>query len=585
MTSHPVKPPGALPSAPTDSRDAETVLKVLPAAASAAPLDGEKLALALAGRYRVEAELGAGGMGRVFRAIDLALERPVALKTILPEVLADPHWIERFRLEATVVAGLQHPGIVQVYEILEIEGAPVLVMEYVHGTELGKAVDQQRFRDADLAQVMAEVCDAVAFAHSHGVIHRDIKPGNILLTAEGMPKVADFGLATHRGRPTSAALEHAEAGSVLGSPSYMAPEQARGDSRHIDSRSDVYGLGATLYYSLTGRPPVRRATLADAVDPLLKGDVVPPSRLRPAVSHDLEAVCLKAMAREPEERYAGAAEMARDLRNAVSGLRVSARRYRWWEMVARAIAYRGEAFALGVVTVLLMLAGIYLSLLTLHGTAKASLFEELRRHVTDLASTAALMVDPAWVRAVSGPDPEAAPEARRLTALLAEIDDHVPDIRYMWLMKRSRTGPSTMEFVAVSVQQPPEGTAWTASTPAPARPGQLFDASPFPELLKGLEGPTADRSYDLTDEWGVALSGYAPVRDETGHAIAVLGVDIAQTDLDDQFAELDRSLVLGLTLSGILSMVALILILVTVVGRWGRSEGAGRRRTAPRGGR
>jgi hypothetical protein len=539
---------------------------------------------ALAGRYRVEAELGAGGMGRVFRATDLALERPVALKTILPEVLADPHWIERFRLEATVVAGLQHPGIVQVYEILEIAGTPVLVMEYVHGTELGKAIDQQRLRERDLAVIMAEVCDAVAFAHSHGVIHRDIKPGNILLTAEGVPKVADFGLATHRGRELSATLEHAEAGSFLGSPSYMAPEQARCDSARIDSRSDVYGLGATLYYALTGRPPVRGASLADAVEQLLKGDVAAPSRLRPAVSRDLEAVCLKAMAKDPDARYAGAADMAGDLRNAVSGLRVSARRYHWWEMVARAVASRTEAFVLGVVTVLVMLAGIYLSLITLHGTAKDSLFGEMRRHVTDLASTTALMIDPAWVRAVTGPDPAATPEAVRLTALLGEIDEQVPDIRYLWIMRRTRPDSPTLEFVAVSEPPLPEGAAWTGPGPPPARPGQLYDASPYQELLEGFDGPTADRSHGAPDEWGIGLSGYAPVRDENGRSIAVLGVDVAQTELDDQFAVLDRSLVIGLALTGILSAVALILIVVTVVGRWGRGDAA-RRRTVRQAGR
>jgi hypothetical protein len=190
------------------------------------------------------------------------------------------------------------------------------------------------------------------------------------------------------------------------------------------------------------------------------------------------------------------------------------------------------------------------------------------------------MIDPAWIRAVDRPGADESPEAARLTALLAEIDQQIPDIRYLWVMRKSRMGPPTMEFVAVSVPQLPAGATSTGPTPAPARLGQLFDASPFPELLKGFDGPTADRSYDLTDEWGVALSGYAPIRDETGRAIAVLGVDIGQTDLDDQFAALDRSLVLGLALAGILSLAALILIVVTIIGRWSRAEGAGRRSAA-----
>jgi hypothetical protein len=325
---------------------------------------------------------------------------------------------------------------------------------------------------------------------------------------------------------------------------------------------------------------VRAATLADAVERVQKGDYCPPSGLRPGVSRDLEAICLKAMAREPEARYGGAADMARDLRNAITSFRVSARRYRWWEMVGKAIASRTEAFVLGVGTVLVMLAGIYLSLLTLHGTAKDSLFEEIRRHVTDLASTTALMIDPAWVRAVSGPDAATTHEAAHLTALLAKIDEQVPDIRYVWIMRRTRPGSSMLEFVAFSEPPLPEGATWTGPGPAPARPGQLYDASPYPELLEGFDGPMADRSYGLPDEWGIGLSGYAPVRDETGRAIAVLGVDIAQTELDDQFAALDGALVLGLALAGVLSVIALILILVTVVGRWSRGEG-GSRRFAP----
>jgi hypothetical protein len=518
-------------------------------------------------------------MGRVFLATDLALERPVALKTILPEVLEDPHWTERFRLEATVVAGLQHPGIVQVYEILEVRSTPVLVMEYVPGAELRQAVDEGRFDDRELARLMAEVCDAIAFAHSHGVIHRDLKPGNVLVSADRAPKVADFGLATDRSRRRSAALERAEEGSILGSPSYLAPEQALGDPRRIDSRCDVYGLGATLYYALTRRPPFRAPTFTEVVEQVVNGALAPPSRVRPGVNPDLEAICLKAMARDPDDRYQTAGEMARDLRNATAGLRVSARRYGAGETVARAVASRKEPFALAVVTVLLMVAGIFGSVSMLHANAKAALFDELRRHVTDLASTAAMTIEPAWVRAASGPEGPAAPETQKLTALLSRIDQHNPDIRYVWVMRRSGKDPATMAFVAVSVPEDDDGSG---PATAAARPGDLYDASRFPELLLGFEGPTADRDYELNDEWGVALSGYAPVVDEAGQAIAVIGVDVARAELDDRFAALDRSLVVSLVLSAALAVGALLLVTVTVVGRW-RQTGSGEPVRAARG--
>ena len=304
------------------------------------------------GRFRVERELGAGGMGEVYLATDPALERFVALKVIRPEILEDPHWLDRFRLEATVSAGLQHPNIVQVYDILQAAGRPVLVMEYVDGTDLKHALQTGALDETEVVRIMAEVCDGLAFAHMRGVIHRDIKPGNIMLARDGVPKIADFGLATQGGRSISASIDAAEQDCVLGSPGYMSPEQARGDQRAIgNSRTDIYSLGATLYFALTGRSPVDGVSQTALVDAVINGDIRPPSQVRPSVNRDLEAVCLKALATQPEHRYASAAEMARDLRNALAGRPLLARRYGRWETLRRAVAYKRAAFIAGVAAV------------------------------------------------------------------------------------------------------------------------------------------------------------------------------------------------------------------------------------------
>jgi len=541
------------------------------AAAHTDDLDMETLGRALAGRYRLESVLGAGGMGQVFRAFDVVLDRSVALKTIRPEIVADPHWLDRFRFEATVAAGLQHPNIVQVYEILEVMGRPVLVMEYVDGADLTCALRAGALSEAEAVRIITAVCDALSFAHARGVIHRDIKPGNIMLGRDGVPKIADFGLATQRGRRVSTAIEEQEQGSLLGSPSYMSPEQARGDMQAIDNRTDIYSLGATFYFALTGRSPVRGGTVTEILRAVVTGDLRPPSQFRPGLSPDLEAICLKAMAPEPERRYGSAAAMAVDLRNLAANRPVSARHYSLWEMLRRAVGSRRGAFAAGVGAVVLAFIGIAAAVVILHSIAKSEVFEGMRHQVRDLASMTALMVDPRQVSAaLEHPDP-ATPAVARLQALLTQARSRSPELRYVWIMARARAGPTTMlQFVADSGPSTEAGDATSAPEVVPEQPDELFDASRYPELLRGFEEPAADRDYTVTDQWGIALSGYAPINDASGRAAAVLGVDMSEADLTARFEVLDQALITTLVLSGALSFLALILVAVTITNLWSR---------------
>ncbi|MCU0934924.1 MAG: serine/threonine protein kinase, partial [Gammaproteobacteria bacterium] len=418
---------------------------LLPDVAPSPPsLGTAALEAALGNRYRVEFELGAGGMGRVYRATDLVLDRPVALKTVHPEILADPQWLARFRVEAAVAAGLQHPNIVQVHEILEVGATPVLVLELVEGSDLTHRVEAQAPSPRQAARLLAEVCEALEYAHGHGVIHRDIKPANILLGPDGVPKLTDFGLAVRPDRMPAGSLD---AEGIVGTPSYMAPEQARGEARAITNRSDVYALGATLYFALTGQPPFRGSTFSGVIEQVVRADPARPSALRPAVDRDLEAICLKAMQKDPATRYGSAGEMARDLRNVLAGRPVTARRYGPLEAVARALAAGKTAFALGLLAVALLLAGVNAAVYLLYSQATADVFEELRRKVRDLANTAVLLVDPEQVQALSGPDAVHRPEARTLAAQLDAIRGRSPDVRYVWIMRRAPAGGAAMEFV------------------------------------------------------------------------------------------------------------------------------------------
>jgi tetratricopeptide (TPR) repeat protein len=248
-------------------------------------------------------------MGVVYKARHPRLNRAVALKMLLAGPYAGPGDLERFLREAETVAGLRHANIVQVHEAGDVDGRPYFTMEFVEGGSLEQKLAGTPLPAREAAALLAVVAAAVHAAHRHGIVHRDLKPGNILLTADGTPKLTDFGLARHL--EGSAGLTRS--GAPLGTPSYMAPEQAEGKLREVGPAADVYALGAILYELLTGRPPFRAETAAETLRQVVSQDAVPPSRLNAAVPRDPETICLKCLEKDPRQRYASAAALAEDL--------------------------------------------------------------------------------------------------------------------------------------------------------------------------------------------------------------------------------------------------------------------------------
>jgi serine/threonine-protein kinase len=277
--------------------------------------------------YEVEAVLGRGGMGVVYQARHLRLNRPVALKMLLGGAYAGPHERARFQREAEAVAGLRHENIVRVYDVGDHDGRPFFTMEYVEGGSLADQLTGAPQPARQAAALVATLAEAVRVAHQGGVVHRDLKPGNVLLTADGTAKVSDFGLA--RRLQGGAALT--QSGVPVGTPSYMAPEQARGQARAIGPAVDVYALGAILYELLTGRPPFRGETAAATLQEVITRDPVPPTRLNSNVPRDLDTICLKCLHKEPGRRYASAAALADDLRRFGEGRPIQARPVGWAE--------------------------------------------------------------------------------------------------------------------------------------------------------------------------------------------------------------------------------------------------------------
>jgi hypothetical protein len=259
--------------------------------------------------YEVLGELGRGGMGVVYKARQVRLGRLVALKMVLAGGHAGPDELARFRTEAEAVARLNHPGIVQIYEVGEHQGLPYFSLEFCPGGSLAQKLGGTPLPARQAAELVEALARAVEAAHRAGVVHRDLKPANVLLTAEGKAKVTDFGLAKKLGEAGQTA-----SGAVMGTPSYMAPEQAGGKTKEIGPAADVYALGAILYEALTGRPPFKAATAMDTILQVLERQVMPVRQLQPGVPRDLETVCLKCLQKEPAKRYASAAALAEDLR-------------------------------------------------------------------------------------------------------------------------------------------------------------------------------------------------------------------------------------------------------------------------------
>jgi serine/threonine protein kinase len=307
-------------SAPQTVRDSRETIDPIPASPTVVAVSWPKIK-----GYEILGELGRGSKTIVYRALHLRLNRVVALKMLGPDPDLRPEELVRFLNEAEVVARLQHPNIVQIYDMGAHERGPFFTMEYLKGGRLDQMLAGTPLSARPAARIVETLALAVHAAHQQGVIHRDLKPANVLLAQaprarpqesnqirrlkQSMLKLIDFGLAKCMQVGPGLTRE----GDLLGTPSYMAPEQAQGNLDKIGPLTDVYGLGAILYELLTARPPFKAATILRTVSQVLRVKPVPPSKLNPKLPPDMEAICLKCLAKEAQDRYVSAAALAEDL--------------------------------------------------------------------------------------------------------------------------------------------------------------------------------------------------------------------------------------------------------------------------------
>lgn len=267
------------------------------------------------GKYELLEEIGRGGMGVVFRARQTDLDRNVAIKMILSSRLASADDVGRFHAEAKAAGSLRHPNIVAIHDAGEVHGQHFFAMDYVEGHSLAQALASGPFEPKHAAQCVAAIGRAVHYLHEHQIIHRDLKPSNILLAPDGTPYVTDFGLA----KALAVDSPHTQTGTMVGTLSYMAPEQTLGESGSISPKSDVYSLGAILFELLTGRPPFQNASPFDTLMQIMEEDPPRPRKLNPRVPLSLEWICLKCLEKQPKNRYESAAALVADLEGYLRG--------------------------------------------------------------------------------------------------------------------------------------------------------------------------------------------------------------------------------------------------------------------------
>jgi eukaryotic-like serine/threonine-protein kinase len=380
--------------------------------------------------YAIESVLGRGGVGVVHKARQLSLGRMVALKMLLAGPYAGPHERLRFQREAEAIAALHHANIVQVYDVGEHEGRLYFTMEFLEGGSLAQKIQGTPQPAREAAGLMSTLARAVQAAHQAGIVHRDLKPGNVLLTADGTPKLSDFGLAKRQESGDGLTLS----GAALGTPSYMAPEQAQGRTGAAEPPVDVYALGAMLYELLTGRPPFRAANHAETLRQVIFEDVVPPSRLNASVPRDVETICLKCLQKTPGLRYAGAEALAEDLDHFLRGEAIAARPDGRLQRVVRRIRRRPVLATVVAASTLLalVLIGGALWLISQRAAGERAAEEDLREMArleeASLWPEAQAALDRANVRIANGAS----------ARLRAQIDQRLRELQVVPRLDRIR---------------------------------------------------------------------------------------------------------------------------------------------------
>jgi hypothetical protein len=494
------------------------------------------------GDYEIQAELGRGGMGIVYQARQVSLNRPVALKMLRAGLLADGDEVRRFQNEAEAVALLDHPGIVPVHEVGEHDGQRYLSMKLVPGGNLADRMAAYRDDPRAAAALVAEAAEAVHHAHMRGILHRDLKPANILVDAQGHPHVTDFGLA----KRLEADRELTLSGTILGTPGYMAPEQAAGRRGTITTATDVYGLGAVLYTMLTGKPPFTGESVVDTLQKVREQSPEPPRRTNAKLPRDLEVICLKCLEKDPRRRYPGAQAVADDLRAWLDSRPIAARPVGTWTRAALWCRRRPAIAGLSAAVIAVALAGLAFGVwqwsaalrnarIALENEAKATANErraadsaaEARARSTELAASNRALQRTTYASVMRLAQREWERGDVALARKLLGSNEPGPgrdDLRgFDWSFLRRQCGAALLTIPVPGAPSPNNGRALSFSTDgrrlavALGEALAVFDTNTGREVYRVTGSPLLDVAFSPCGRYLAALSAEVKGAADLGH--------------------------------------------------------------------
>jgi serine/threonine protein kinase len=515
----------------------------------------------LSHRFQLEGQIGAGGMGQVFKARDLKLQRTVAIKVIHPRLIATEGVSERLENEARIVARLKHPNIVQIHDFIEESGHYLMILEFIEGHDLKQVIDQGLLERSKVLAKFIDVCDAVQYAHRQGIIHRDLKPHNIMITRDGDIKIMDFGIST-------LVEDHAQEddrspGSLEGSPVFMAPELY--ENKDASTSTDVFALGVSLFYAQTSQLPFAGMPRETLIWNILNTDIPAPSSKKSDISPEIDAICIKACSRDPDGRYQSAHQMGDDLRRLVQSLPVSARKYPLLESVVRAIRFRPVATVISLLMISVLFLAVFFGTNHVHKVAEKTLIDTLHHKVGSIAYGASLALRIDSVKELIEAPADQMDPLFSVDQRLASLQNYSPEIRDFYLLSPQAGGRDFRIVYArhgsgeLNLQKVRKGHDTWASV----------DALVTSDYALGLMRQTLDGKLVIQEEqdkdsthssdWQKRMLGYSPVYDSSGKAIAVLVVEVASGGIAVAYQQIEDAYDFSL-------VVAIFIVLSFIIG-------------------
>lgn len=524
----------------------------------------------LAHRFQLLGEIGVGGMGQVFKARDLELDRIVAIKAIHPKLVEDKEISDRLRNEAKIVAKLKHANIVQIYDMFEISGHYLMILEFIAGHDFKEIIDQGLLSREESILKFVDICDAVQYAHMQGIIHRDLKPHNIMLTSDGCIKIMDFGISSliEEGRGEQ---EADNTSSLEGSPVFMAPELY--DNKTPNTITDVYALGISLYLTLTGESPFSGKTREALIMNITCTGIPAPSSRHGGISPEIDAICEKACARDPDKRYQSPLEMGMDIRRFTQNLPVSARRYTLLESITRGITFKPVVSIFSFFTILLIFIAVYMGSNHVHKISEETLIASLRNNVGSTAYNASLALDNAAVVELIESTESSDRLLDKVDRPLAALQRYNTEIRDFYILSPLKQGK---DFKIVFARHG-EGNldmnkilkghdTWSANpTVENSRARGLMQQTMSGKIVIQEE---LDADSEHSNAWQKRILGYSPIYNNQGQAFAILVVEVSSGGIAKAYQQIEDAFQLALGFAVLMAVLIFAGIMMALVLLW-----------------